>query len=86
MIYYATDGTAVKIGYSVTGQVKLRITKLQTGNPRKITILAVCPGGRRAERALHRKFAHSSLRGEWFKRTIEIMTFCRTMRTMYGVE
>ena len=80
MIYFVTDGTAIKIGYSIDGQVKRRIGKLQTGNPRPLRLLATCTGSRRTERRLHRRFSSSHLRGEWFRRTKELTAFVRFFR------
>lgn len=64
-------GGAIKIGYS--GNIKSRLASLQTGYPDKLNILGSMPGTAQEEKRIHNKLKESSLRGEWFNPTIEVM-------------
>lgn len=59
------DGGAIKIGFT-GGDPWARMASLQTGNSKKLAMLAVAPGGQQEERALHQRFADLRLEGEWF--------------------
>ena len=70
-VYFIADGTGhVKIG--VSNDVPARMAQLQTGNPTRLRLLAVCPGGEPLERQLHRQFAHVRAEGEWFRLTADL--------------
>ena len=43
-----------------------RLCGIQTGNHLPVRLLGTVPGGLDLERALHRRFAHLRLQGEWF--------------------
>jgi hypothetical protein len=60
----------VKIGYS--DYPDARIAMLQTGNPRKLTLLASIPGTMDDERALHAKHIADNILAEWFRDTPSI--------------
>lgn len=60
-----------KIGYT-SGDPIQRLTKLQTGNPHRLTIVGDFPcAGKFTEKLLHDFFAKSRLSGEWFNLTDE---------------
>lgn len=69
-VYFITDGTnAVKIG--VAKDVKKRLGSIQTGNPRKVSVLYLikCDSEKEAyviENGLHRIYSEYRLEGEWF--------------------
>lgn len=66
-VYFVSGGcSAVKIGWS-GGDPKRRVTDLQVGNPKKLTLLHVAPGDRKLEKALHRALKFCRLHGEWFE-------------------
>jgi hypothetical protein len=66
MVYFITDGSKIKIGYT-DGPLIDRIRDLQTGNPRTIETLATIPSGSMAtESAIHRNWQSDRIRGEWF--------------------
>jgi len=65
-VYLITDGEYYKIGYTDL-QVERRIAELQTGNPRKLSVIAVLNGGRQLEQQFHAMFGHGRVGGEWFK-------------------
>lgn len=63
-VYLITDGSAVKVGYSATPDV--RQMTLQTGNPRPLRVLCLWPGTRVLERSLQTLLEPTRLKGEWF--------------------
>jgi hypothetical protein len=63
LTYFVSDGFALKIGKAKS--VIDRIARLQTGNPNKLRAIAVIGGDH--EKALHRRFRHNSVSGEWFR-------------------
>lgn len=73
-VYCISDGTAVKIGRT-SNHPSNRIAELQTGNPRLLKLLAFVEtdDATAAEIAMHRKFAHLNVLGEWFEHHDTIM-------------
>jgi len=63
-VYYLSDGEHVKIGY--TKDWNERSKKYRTHSAREITVLAIRPGYKSEETALHRKFKVYRKRGDWF--------------------
>lgn len=76
LIYFVRSGDdgPIKIGHTSTG-VGRRVSTLQTGNPLKMTLLAVEPGTRTRERELHDMFADAEMPGEWFKPTKALLMY-----------
>jgi hypothetical protein len=64
----------VKIGYSTT-HPDSRLAGIRTGCPVEIERLAVIPGGRALELALHKRFETYRVCGEWFRYAPEIQAF-----------
>lgn len=64
-IYFLECDGLIKIGCSQDPQ--RRQYRLNTGNPKAIQWLGAVPGSRRDEAALHRRFRHVRVRGEWFR-------------------
>lgn len=54
-----------KIGQSLEPLKRLR--KLQTGNSRKLILVACCPGSFQIEQMFHKKYKEYHVSGEWFK-------------------
>lgn len=65
----------VKIGTTRRMKMQDRLRGIQTGNPKKLGVLAVIAGDAREERKLHLQFAASRLEGEWFAWTPELGSF-----------
>lgn len=65
MIYYVQrrDTREIKIGWSRNVPNRMTTLRAECG---PIDLLAVTPGERAEEQALHRRFAWFSTRGEWF--------------------
>lgn len=52
-----------------------RLRGLQTGSAEELHILRVIDGDWALERAIHKKFKHDNVHGEWFKPTRKILKF-----------
>lgn len=77
MIYFiqSTSGGLIKIG--LTDSVARRMSQLRSGRSDDLALLATMPGGRAEERKLHRQFATSRHRGEWFAPTPELLALIK---------
>jgi len=64
MIYLIKSGAYVKIGTTI--EIAKRLGTLQTGNPKRLLVLAVGHGGEREERLLHTRLKRLRRDGEWF--------------------
>lgn len=74
-VYFVQCGEAggpIKIG--VTQDVDQRLSRLQVGCPIELTLLAsiYVDDGEKLEADLHRRFATSRIRGEWFEGTYAV--------------
>lgn len=67
----AGEGGPIKIGFS--SDVGSRIAALQSGHGEPLRLLAMVPGSRPEEKALHGRFAPARVRGEWFRPTAELL-------------
>mgnify|MGYP000456709959 CR=1 FL=1 len=75
-------GGAIKIGFSKNPEVRLK--ELQTGYPDTLTILLMIPGTEATERAIHRKFEASRLKGEWFRPDDYLIEEMKKLKKMYS--
>lgn len=67
-VYVLEDGFGVKVGYT-SGPVAKRVGELQTGNPRRIAVLAEIGNATyELEEMLHSKLNEWNIGGEWFAR------------------
>jgi hypothetical protein len=75
VIYFVQCGAAgpIKIGY-VRKDMRQRLSAMQNGNHEKLRVLACTDGDVPYERALHKRFSASRIRGEWFTPTDELLT------------
>lgn len=78
-VYFIQDvaGRAVKIGYSHNPE--RRLGQLQSARGSKLKLLVTIPGNRSDEHALHKRFAHLRLEGEWFREDAELMEHIETL-------
>jgi hypothetical protein len=80
----------VKIGITAPERIELRLSQLQVGNPVRLRLMSVIPGGGRPlERFLHAEFDHLRAEGEWFRANEELMAWvrisrARLLRRLYG--
>jgi len=65
------NGGPVKIGFAV--DVKSRISNIQTSRSDKVVLLATIDGTPELEASLHKRFSSSSIGGEWFSPSAELM-------------
>lgn len=72
MIYFITDGTYTKIGYT-GNDTTLRLSTLQTGNPNKLELLFSVEGDAKAEKLMHEHFKEYRHNGEWFLLDTNVM-------------
>ena len=73
MIYFVQnlENKTIKIGISVDPIARLK--SLQNGNAHRLALLGAVRGDLKDERALHRRFKVSRLKGEWFRETPELL-------------
>lgn len=72
-VYFARAGERVKIGKA--RDVAARLRELQTSAPFKLELMAVMPGSFEEERAVHDRFKHLRVVGEWFELRDDLLTF-----------
>ena len=72
-VYFIRDGSFVKIGAAL--DARQRLTDLQVGNPRLLTLLFVLDGGFREERRLQEAFRSYHERGEWYRLEGDVKAF-----------
>lgn len=77
-IYFLQVGIdgPIKIGFTIS-PIKQRVRALQTISPHVLRWIGVFSGTRADERNSHRLLQNSSLRGEWFYPTVEVLAFIR---------
>lgn len=75
MIYFIREEASgqIKIGYANDPWVRLR--NFQTASPFGVEIVALEEGGAGREAELHRQFATSLSRGEWFRPTPDLTDY-----------
>jgi Meiotically Up-regulated Gene 113 (MUG113) protein len=71
------EGGPIKIGHAA--DPFRRRTAFQTVSIAKVEILAIIDGGREAEQAVHRQFAHSHIRGELFSPSADLLEHIQAM-------
>lgn len=69
-VYLLEQNGSYKIGYS--SSVSKRVRSFNTAHSKPVRIIAVAPGGRNVELALHEQFQHYKIAREWFSKRIEV--------------
>ena len=69
----------VKIGYATN--VDKRLNNIQSSCPYELNVLCATPGGIECEKILHKVFADSRIRGEWFWPTRIIRMAIRRLKS-----
>lgn len=68
LIYFITDGDAVKVGLAKSAKgARARLKNLQEANSTRLRIIAEFRGDVTLEKDLCRRLAPEWIRGEWFK-------------------
>ena len=77
MIYFihGTKTKLIKIGYS--RHALERLSRMQTGSPDILELVAVCIGDKSIEKELHYKFKEFRKHGEWFTYSSNIESFIK---------
>jgi hypothetical protein len=82
-VYFVSyqDGP-IKIGKAV--DIKKRLSALQISHPEKLQVLGVMKfeENSNTEASLHLKFSHLNIRGEWFRRNDEILSYILETRDL----
>lgn len=73
LAYIIKSGEYVKIG--ITKDIRRRLETLQIGNPIKLEVIGLIPGGWEMEREMQGRFGACHVRGEWFLLTKEIQAY-----------
>lgn len=74
-IYVLRRGDAGPVKIGVSKSPEARLAKLQTACAEPLALLRVLPGGQEREAALHARFAHLRLEGEWFRPDEDLLKF-----------
>lgn len=74
-VYFIADRAAGRVKIGISHDPDKRMNALQGANGGKLEIIATFQGDERHEQALHDKFKHLRLNGEWFRLTPEIERF-----------
>jgi hypothetical protein len=85
VIYFVRAGVKGPIKIGRTDQLSQRVQGLQVAHYEELTLLAVEPGSRAVERALHQRFDHLRLRGEWFRPGMELLAYIESLRAAQAV-
>lgn len=73
-VYFISDEDGfIKIGRAL--RPRQRLSDFQIANRQKLVLLATIPGGQAKESEMHRRFAASRHRGEWFTPTSDLVAF-----------
>jgi len=80
-VYLIRQGESGPIKIGTSTDVESRLASLQTANPEPLHLLRTFDGDERIERAIHGRFAHLRLRGEWFKPGAELLAFAAEARS-----
>jgi hypothetical protein len=81
-VYFIEAGDYIKIGY--TRSIKSRIIKMMTDVPMEPKTLHLEPGTIKQEKIFHRHFASIRARGEWFRKTAELLEFIEQRKRLTG--
>lgn len=91
MIYFVqeawSDKSPIKIGFS-GGDVRNRVSHLQSASPAPLCLLAAVDGSQQDEQKEHRRWKHLRLHGEWFRADAELVEYIGSFRCipeLFGV-
>ncbi len=80
MIYFiqVENNGPIKIGNAKKPEQRLKT--LQIGNPKKLNLIAVIPGGSPLESKIHRDLKDFKRSGEWFNPTTEVLDYIQNIQ------
>lgn len=67
----------IKIG--VSSNIKVRLVNMRAHCPYELKLLKAVPGGAHLEIELHQRFFGDRVRGEWFKRTPDLLAYIESL-------
>lgn len=79
-VYFIEGGDRIKIGYTTNGRARRK--KMLTDAPVDLKLLHIESGTFRVEKMLHRQFAELRVRGEWFRKTPELLAFIEQRKSV----
>lgn len=84
-VYFVRGGAgAIKIGF--TGDLRQRLSRMQTDTPESLTLLGAARGGEPLALELHRLLSTDKISGEWFKPTARVVaTIASVLRSPKAV-
>ena len=77
-IYFVECGDFIKIGFSKS--IKTRIGAIATSTPYPVILLASKRGKKNTEADLHGRFAEARHKGEWFRKTPELLDYIEQIK------
>jgi len=80
VVYFVSAGDVGPIKIGSARCLRKRLQQLATGNHERLYVLAVEPGGRALERALHEEFAAHRRHHEWFEPATELLEYIEELR------
>jgi DNA-binding XRE family transcriptional regulator len=78
-VYFVQAGDDGPIKIGVASNVARRVRGMRVSNAAALKICATTPGERDDERALHQRFSHCHLQGEWFAPDQGLLRFIATL-------
>lgn len=83
-VYFVRAGADGPIKIGSAWDLAHRLVELQDGNPDVLVLVATVPGTTFLERALHRAFAESHIRGGWFAATPRLLRLLAVLEASQG--
>ena len=72
-VYFIKSGATGSIKIGVSKDPLRRLADLQNASGEELELIGVIKGNRNREKALHERFAHGNVRGEWFTPSDDLM-------------
>jgi hypothetical protein len=69
----------IKIG--ISSNIHSRLVNMRASCPYELTLLKAVDGGAHLEIELHQRFAADRVRGEWFRRTPDLLAYIESLPT-----
>lgn len=66
LIYFIQEGDDGPIKVGVSSNPRVRLGRLQIGNPRKLRVRSIYNGLSFEEKQIHKEYAYAHIAGEWF--------------------
>jgi Meiotically up-regulated gene 113 len=73
VVYFIACGDFIKIGFA--SSLKHRISDLNIATPYPLVVLATVSGDMSTEKRLHQRFGVARHKGEWFRKTPDLLAF-----------